>query len=269
MVRSVAAAELIAREHPGTDTDIVDYANAATMERALADCEAVVHLVGILKETASNRYIDAHEAACEALAHAASVNGIGRIVYLSILGSDPAAANACLASKGRAEAILRACKASTVVLQVPMVLGESDYASRALAARARARTAFTLRGSSREQPIYAGDVIEAIVASLDPRIEATTLRLAGPESLARAELTTRAGKVLGNVPRVVSLPLSLALAVVGLIERLSANPPVTRAMLEVLDHDDNIDPMPACQTLGISLTPLDKTLSLVLEGART
>ncbi len=269
LVRSAAAAETIAREQPGTATDIVDYANATSMQRALAGCDCVVHLVGILKETATNRYVDAHEAACEALAAAAKANRIRRIVYLSILGSDAAASNACLASKGRAEAILHGSGVSTVVLQVPMVLGESDYASRALASRARARAAVLLRGASREQPIYAGDVIAAILAALDPQVASATLHLAGPESLSRSELTARAGNLLGKAPRIVSLPLGLALGIVGVVERLSANPPVTRAMLEVLDHDDDIDPTPACTTLGIALTPLDTTLSLVLEGART
>jgi hypothetical protein len=31
-------------------------------------------------------------------------------------------------------------------------------------------------------------------------------------------------------------------------------------MLEVLEHDDRIDPAPACARLGLRLTPLDITL---------
>ena len=31
-------------------------------------------------------------------------------------------------------------------------------------------------------------------------------------------------------------------------------------MLGVLDHDDDIDPRPACARLGLALTPLDETL---------
>ena len=46
----------------------------------------------------------------------------------------------------------------------------------------------------------------------------------------------------------------------SLAEKLLANPPLTRAMLGVLDHDDDIDPKPACDALGIQLTPLDETL---------
>jgi len=56
----------------------------------------------------------------------------------------------------------------------------------------------------------------------------------------------------------------VGVAFAGLLERLSANPPVTRAMLGVLDHDDAVDVAPACDWLGIELTPLDKMLTLAL-----
>ena len=48
--------------------------------------------------------------------------------------------------------------------------------------------------------------------------------------------------------------------VVGLLRRLSKNPPVTLPMLEVLEHDDDVDAAAAAARLGIRLTPLDDTL---------
>ena len=62
----------------------------------------------------------------------------------------------------------------------------------------------------------------------------------------------------------VSLPLGLGMLMAGLVERVSANPPVTRAMLEVLDHDDAIDAQPAAERLGLELTPLDQMLMTVI-----
>ena len=123
------------------------------------------------------------------------------------------------------------------------------------------------RGASLEQPIYAGDVVEAIVAGLAlPGDDNVVLDLAGPESLSRADLVRRAGLVVGARPICVSLPLAPVLGVVGIIERLTDNPPVTRAMLEVLDHDDRIDAGPAAAKLGIRLTPLDEMLAACLTS---
>jgi hypothetical protein len=64
---------------------------------------------------------------------------------------------------------------------------------------------------------------------------------------------------------VVSVPLALGMAAAWLLERLSANPPVTRAMLGVLDHDDRVNTEPATSALRIRLTPLDETLRRTLR----
>ena len=96
------------------------------MEAAVTDIEAVVHLVGIIKEMPGTRYVEAHEQTCHALALASSRAGVQRIVYLSILGSAPDADNECLASKGRAETLLLDDRVATTVIRVPMVLGGDD-----------------------------------------------------------------------------------------------------------------------------------------------
>lgn len=270
LVRSRRAAEQV-RSAVGEEVAVrvVDYRDADGLAAALQGCTGVVHLVGILKESAGSRYADAHERPCAALAEAAARVGIERIVYLSILGAAPDADNACLASRAAAEQILRDGPVSATVIRVPMVLGEGDYASRALAARARRPWNLVLRPSSLEQPLYAGDVVAAL-RSAGSRVGASELfELAGPESLPRAELIRRAAAALGRRTRVVPLPLGLGLAAAALFERTLANPPVTRAMLGVLDHDDRIDPTPAARALEVSLTPLDETLRRCMAEAST
>jgi NADH dehydrogenase len=228
----------------------------------------VVHLVGILKETRGNRYIDAHERTARVLVAAARQAGVRQLVCLSILGADTDADNACLQSRGRADAILLEAACDVTVLRVPMVLGEGDYAARALAGRAHRGINFSLRAASLEQPIYAGDVIAAIEALLRGAVpESGVLELAGPESLSRRALIERAAARLGRRTRVVSLPLAPGMALAGLLERVSASPPVTRAMLGVLDHDDRMDSAPVAARLGITLTPLDGALDRVLDSS--
>ncbi|HEY5656343.1 MAG TPA: NAD-dependent epimerase/dehydratase family protein, partial [Myxococcota bacterium] len=50
--------------------DIVDYRDAFALARAADGCSHAIHLVGILKQTRRNRYIDAHENASAAFADA-------------------------------------------------------------------------------------------------------------------------------------------------------------------------------------------------------
>ncbi len=208
--------------------------------------------------------MDAHERSTAALLEALQETAVNHLTYMSIVGSTPASSNACLASKGKAETLCLEHALKTCVLRVPMVLGEGDYASYALGARAKAGRSMTFRAASMEQPIYAGDVVDAIIAAGRLGVDGS-LDLGGPEALSRRALTARAAAIVGGRGATLSLPLGLGLAMAGLMEMLMANPPVTRAMLDVLDHDDDIDPQPACDALGLDkLTPLDDTLRAVL-----
>ncbi|MGH0035966.1 MAG: SDR family oxidoreductase [Myxococcota bacterium] len=242
---------------------ILSYTDEDALAEAASDCAACVHLVGIIKEGRGATYASAHEDTCRVLARAAERAGLQRLVYLSILGSHPDAANACLASKGRAESLLGEGPTPVTTLRVPMVLGEGDFASRALAGQARAPFLFLIAGGRTwQQPIDAADVVEAIVLSLarsEPGNEA--FDLGGPEPLRHRELVERAAALYGRRPRVVPVPLGLARSAIGLLSRVASNPPITPAMLGVLQHNDRIDPRPACDELGLSLTPLDETLA--------
>jgi len=272
LVRSEHAAGLVrkALENKPYSTNVSirvhDYTDLKKLAESLNGCRSVIHLVGIIKESANSTYVQAQEDTTQALVSAATSAGIERIVYVSIAGADRTSNNACLASKGRAEDILLNSLIPSLILRIPMVLGQGDYATAALERRAQSRLVMLLRGASLEQPIYAPDVEEALLKGVScDLVDSTILELAGPESLSRRNLTLRAARVLGKTPLIVSLPYFLGATMAGLLEKLSNSPPVTRAMLGVLDHDDQVDPMPAREWLGIELTPLDVMLKVLIS----
>ena len=270
VVRSERAAATI--DLAGVEVRIVDYLDQEAMTEAAVGCSHIVHLVGIIKESAASSFVTAHQGTTSVVLEAARLAGVRRIVYLSILGAELRSTNACLASKAAAEALLMEADVAALVLRVPMVLGEQDYASRALFKRARSRLNLQLRAASLEQPIFAGDVVAAILAVLPDEsggeglfaAESLRLDLAGPESLSRRALTERAAEVLGRRTTVISVPFGLGSGAAWLFEKLMTNPPVSRAMLQVLDHDDHIDPSAAARRLGISLTSLNDALRVCL-----
>lgn len=254
-------AGLSAQQLARLQISVLNYTDATALAEAARGCDRAVHLVGVIK----GDYAEAHERSCEALCRALQHSEVTHISYLSIVGSSAQSANACLRSKGLAEDILRQAPVKSCVLRVPMVLGEGDYASSALAARARGGTSFAFRAASLEQPIYAGDVVHAIRQAAALQLDGS-FDLGGPESLTRRGLTERAGAVLGNRVRVVSLPLLAGLLIAGVLEKTTSQPPFTRAMLGVLDHDDNIDSQPALRALQMdTLTPLDDMLAKILH----
>ncbi len=241
---------------------IIDYRDRTGLEAAAQGCDAAIHLVGILKATRANRYESAHEQPAEALSAACSAAGVGRIVHTSIHGADPASGNGCLASRGRTDDILLASPVPAVILRVPMVLGPSDIAAEALRRQATSGRARLVRGGAAlQQPIAAADVVAALLAACRPGAPAdVVLELAGPESLTHRALVERTARVLGREVAFASTPMFAAHAFAWLAETLSADPPLTRDMLEVLEQDDAVDPEPARRALGIELTPLDRAL---------
>ena len=261
LVRRPAAAQHMAAAHPALDLRLVDFLDPKAMTAALAGVRQLVHLVGILKEGRRSSSRAAHEQTTEALLQAAASAGVAGIVSVSILGAHPQAANACLASKGRADEALLHGAVPAKVIRVPMVLGEGDYAAEDLRRRARRAVNVTFRAASLDQPIYAGDLIAAIRRSLDELPEGRgAWDLAGPEVLSRRALNQRAAAVLGRGTRTLSLPLGLGMALAWFAERLP-EPPVTRAMLGVLDQDDAAD----VSASGLNLRPLDETLARIVR----
>ena len=254
VVRSERAANTIreAVENPESIAiEIIDYTDVAALRALSRDIAFVVHLVGIIKEGGGATYADAHEASVSALVDALADRPDIHITYLSIVGSHPDAENACLASKGRAEAILSKAVNPACVLRVPMVLGEDDYVSIGLRKRVLSGKASGFRMASLEQPIYSGDVIQAITQAAKGRVD-LSLDLGGPETLSRGELSRRAGSVFGRDVKIQSLPIGLGKLLASTLSKFLSNPPITPAMLEILDHDDKIDNEPALTALEMT-----------------
>ena len=146
-----------------------------------------------------------------------------------------------------------------------MVLGEHEYASKSLFYRAIKPVSFTFRSSRREQPIYAGDVLKAIRSVVRNKVVGS-FDLGGPQSLSRKALLQKSSELLGKSTRGVSVPISVGLLLGKIFELMMANPPVTAAMMGVLDHDDSIDTKDVMTQIGLEkLTSLDSMLGLVFE----
>ena len=255
------------------DVQIVkcDYLDEQVIKELARSCTYVLHLVGIIKENKDNRFDVVHKQTTKMLVKAIKGGGIKKCCYISILGAKEDSTNTCFSSRGFAEKLFLDSDIPSLVLQVPMVLGEGDYACEALKKNALSGINFSFRKLSLEQPIYAKDIIEVINIDINKTLKENhssigIKALAGPTSLTREKLILKAAKQLGVKVKVVSLPLFLGYMLARLSEMLFSHPPITRAMLGVLDHDDDIDPLPSCKELGISLTALDEILETTISA---
>ena len=259
--------------HNKKNVEIVkcDYLDVSTMKQLASSCRYAVHLVGIIKENGQNNFDLVHKQTTKVLIEALKDSKVEKICYISILGSKEDSRNACFSSRGFAENLFLKSNTPSLILQIPMVLGEGDYACEALKKNALSRINFTFRKLSLEQPIYAKDIIDVINIDINRTLKENhssigIKALAGPTSLTREKLIMKAAKQLGVKVKVFSLPLFLGYTLARICGMLFSHPPITRAMLGVLDHDDDIDPLPSSKELGINLTVLDEMLEATLSA---
>lgn len=245
---------------------VLDLHDSEALALAASSCDVILNFIGIIRESAQNSYYQAHESTAAAIVQAAEWVDLKGVISLSIAGADALSANLCLRSRGKADQLFAKSNIATTVLRLPMVLGEGDMASLALLKKASSKVCFDFRAGSMEQPIYAGDVIAALDQLLDKPIVPRVLQLGGPESVPRRQLIKLAGSLMGKSLIIQSLPLILGKLVAALLQSLMPSPPVTVAMLELLDHDDVIDNADALQVLAIELTALADMLACLIEN---
>lgn len=151
----------------------------------LAGCNAVVNCAGVLQETRSQSIEAIHAAAPIALFGACERAGVRRVVQISAISADPAAATAYAATKHAADSHLRSTGLEWVVLRPSLVVGRGASGGTALF-RALAALPFAIpvpgNGSGAFQPIHVSDLARVVVQALETdRLVRRSVDPVGPE----------------------------------------------------------------------------------------
>jgi NADH dehydrogenase len=157
-----------------------------------------------------------------------------------------------------------------VIVRPSVVFGADDAFFNKFAALARCLPALPLIGGGRTrfQPVYVGDVAEAVVAALDHGSEGQIYELGGPEVLDFREIYARLFAHTGQRRMLVSLPFPLAKVQAAFMSVLPA-PPLTCDQVESLKADSVVS-AGALQLgdLGVAATALASVLPAYLESYR-
>ena len=177
---------------------------------ALRDAKAVVNLVGLLAENGQQRFDAVHAQGGRAVAREAAKAGISSFVQISAIGADAQSASAYSRTKAQAEAAVREAVPGAIVLRPSIVFGPEDSFFNRFAAMARLLPALPLIGAdTRFQPVFVGDVAEAVARSLDGAATAGgTYELGGPEVATFRALVEFVCAETHRRPALLALPFS-------------------------------------------------------------
>ena len=237
-----------------------DITSAEDVVAAVRGADAVVNLVGVLHDAGGKRGFDAvHTEAAKTIAEAAKAAGVERLVQISAIGADAASSSAYGRTKAQAEAAVRAIYPDAVILRPSLVFGAGDGFLNRFAAMATMAPALPLigGGETRFQPVYVGDVAEAIARGVT-RADAAgrTYELGGPslytfrEVLELVRRETGRDRMLVSVPFIVAKPLG---SLLQLSRFVGLTPPLTRDQVLMLEKDNVV----AADALGLSDLGID------------
>lgn len=213
-------------------------AEDAAVERAVAGANLVVNLVGILHERRRGDFQRIHVEGAGRVARLAAAAGVERLVHVSAIGADPASPSAYGRTKGEGEQAVRAAFPEATILRPSIVFGPEDRFFNRFAALARLLPVMpVICGGTRFQPVYVGDVADAVVAAAErEEAKGRTYELGGPRVLTFRELLRFVLDATGRRRPLVDVPLGLARLQARLGEWLP-NPPLTTDQLLMLQRD--------------------------------
>jgi len=190
---------------------------------AVQGADAVVNLVGILTEGGKQRFDAVQAEGAAAIARAAKAEGITRFVQMSAIGADAASDSVYAQTKAAGEKAVLDVIPSAVILRPSIVFGPEDQFFNRFASLARIAPALPLvgGGGTKFQPVFVGDVAEAVALGVDGALKGGTIyELGGPQVSSFRDLLAFVCETTGRKRALVPLPFGVARIQAGVMEAL-------------------------------------------------
>ncbi len=214
---------------------------------AVAGSDVVINLVGILFESGRQRFDTVQGFGAEGVALAAAAHN-ARMVHVSAIGAAENSTAAYARAKWRGEQLVLAATPEATIFRPSILFGPNDDFFNRFAAIARISPVLPLIGGghTRFQPVFAGDVAEAIAKAVEGETAAGAIyELGGPDVFTFKELmqfiltTIERHRILVTLPFLVA---KLQAMVFELVSKLPlpflAKPLLTRDQVELLRYDN-------------------------------
>jgi NADH dehydrogenase len=246
-----AAVEL----YPGDLTD------PSCLAAGLKECQAVVHLVGIIVEKGRSTFERIHVQGTEDLLKAAAEAGIRRFIFMSALGSRPNAASRYHQTKYRAEQAVIQSGLDWTIFRPSVIYGPGDQFVTLLARIIQTAPIVPVigRGESRVQPISVRNVASCFALAVgNPLSYRKIYELGGSQRLTYNQIYQSISHVLEKKKMALHIPIPLVKPSALISELLLPKPPITREQLIMIQEDSVCDPSDAVHDFGLELLDFEE-----------
>ena len=217
--------------------------NDGAVKRAVEGADWVVYLPGLLAESGAATFQAVHVDAAARVARLSAAAGVSRLVHMSAIGADPASDSRYASTKGLGEQAVLAAFPNATILRPSVVFGPEDNFFNRFAGLTKLLPFMpVIEGATRMQPVYVGDVADAVLTAL--RSDAAlgkVYELGGPKTWLFVDLLSYILKVTKRDLPLVNMPVALVQLQAFLLERLPGRL-LTRDQLKLLAHDNVVAP---------------------------
>ena len=242
-----------------------DMTDRESLRRAVDGAEVVVHLVAI-RQGPEEQFRQIMEQGTRELVAAAQEAGVRRFVLMSALGTSEETKDLVpyYHAKWEQEQTLRASGLEHVIFRPSFVFARDGGILPTFTKLAKLTPVTPIIGSGQQriQPIWIDDVGAYFAQSVDvPDAANRIFELGGPDVVSWNEFWQRLKSVLGQRRPSIHVPTRVMRVNALLTERLPGNVPLTRDLLKMLEHGDNVvSNDDAVRTFKLPLVPLDEQL---------
>ena len=246
-----------------------DVLSRQTLDEGIGGCDAVVHLVGIIREhrergiTFERLHVDG---TLNVLAASAAAN-VRRYLHMSALGTSATARSQYHQTKWLAEEAVRASALPWTIFRPSVIYGKGDGLVSMLAQMVEKLPVVPVIGEGRQkvQPVPVEQVAEGFRRALGrPETVKQTYEVGGPDAASMDELIDAIRKALGHARiRRIHLPIRLMRIVAGALQAIPSFP-LTTDQIRMLEVDNTCNPEPFFRTFGLTPIPLKAGLNRML-----
>ncbi len=253
----------------------VNVADEAAVARAVENADGVVNLVGILAESGRRTFQAMHVEAPERIARLSASAGVSRLVHVSALGADENAAARYARTKAAGEDAVRRHFPNASILRPSVVFGPHDGFFNLFGGFTRLspvlpyyvkdgvnpRSGQAGADGPRFQPVYVGDVADAVMACLTTATHlGKTYELGGPRAYSMREVMELVAEQTERRVKPVPVPMWVArlqARVMGLLPK----PMLTPDQVKLLEVDNVLTgALPGLEAMGIEPTAVKTIL---------
>ena len=237
--------------------------STADLVQAMQGCDAVIHLVGIIRALPSKgvTFERLHTEATANVIAAAKETGVSKMVHMSALGARENGPTPYFRTKFAAEELVRQSGLHYTIFRPSLIFGRGGEAIKMFAGMVRTFVVPIIGdGNYRFQPVNVTTVAQGFARALEVETaQGRTLDVGGPDTVTFNEVMDALARVMGKTIVKIHMPVFPIKAATSVLEYFPGYP-LTTDQITMLLEGSTCDEKPFYEILGLTPVSLEQTL---------